>query len=144
MRKKVVLICDSDRATVRSLSAEFQLAGLNVETAFDLESAVAQMDQRLPDLLCVDLELSSPEGLSVFQMLSTDQLAARVPGIALVRRIDEEVLVRTASMCVYPVARDAQASRWIDCLTEELLGTARRDVARRAADDDGGFEGSCG
>jgi CheY-like chemotaxis protein len=143
MRKKVVLICDRDRATVRSLSAEFQLAGLNVETAFDLESAVAQMDERLPDLLCVDLELSSPEGLSVFQMLSTDQLAARVPGIALVRSMDESVVLRTGGMCVYPVAREANAKRWVDCLAEELLGTARRDVARRTADDDG-FEASCG
>jgi CheY-like chemotaxis protein len=143
MRKKVVLICDRDRATVRSLSAEFQLAGLNVETAFDLESAVAQMDERLPDLLCVDLDLSSPDGLSVFQMLSTDLLAAKLPGIALVRRVDENVLLRTGGMCVYSVARDANAKRWVDCLTEELLGAARRDVARRAADDDG-FEASCG
>lgn len=143
MRKKVVLICDSDRAQVRSLSEEFQLAGLNVETAFDLEGAVAQMDQRLPDLLCVDLDLSSPEGLSVFQMLSTDQLAARLPGIALVRRLDDEVALRTAGMCVYAVAREANAKRWVECLSEELLGTARRDVARRTADDDG-FETSCG
>lgn len=137
MRKKVVLICDRDRATVRSLSAEFQLAGLNVETAFDLESAVVLMDQRLPDLLCVDLELSSPEGLSVFQMLSTDQLAARIPGIALVRRIDESVVERTGGMCVYPVAREGQPSRWVDCLVEELLDAVRRDVARRSAEDDG-------
>ena len=143
MRKKVVLICDRDRATVRSLSAEFQLAGLNVETAFDLENAFGQMDQRLPDLLCVDLELSSPEGLSVFQMLSTDQLAARVPGIALVRGVDENVALRTAGMCVYPVARDANAKRWVECLTEELLGASRRDVARRTADDEG-FEASRG
>lgn len=143
MRKKVVLICDRDRATVRSLSAEFQLAGLNVETAFDLESAVAQMDERLPDLLCVDLELSTPEGLSVFQMLSTDQLAARLPGIAMVRRMDDDVALRTAGMCVYPVVRDANAKRWVECLTQELLGTDRRDVARSAADDDG-FETSCG
>ncbi|HEV7279922.1 MAG TPA: response regulator [Pirellulaceae bacterium] len=143
MRKKVVLICDRDRATVRSLAEEFQLVGLNVETAFDLESAVAQMDQRLPDLLCVDLELSSPEGLSVFQMLSTDQLAARLPGIALIRRMDDSVALRTADMCVYPVLREANAKRWVECLTEELLGAVRRDVARRTADDDG-FEASCG
>ncbi|GAA1751493.1 response regulator transcription factor [Aeromicrobium alkaliterrae] len=64
-----VLVVDDDPAIVRTLGINLRARGYDVETAADGRSALQVVEERLPDVVILDLGLPDLDGLSVLQRL---------------------------------------------------------------------------
>src|SRR3954469_25503903 len=72
MNTTSVLLVDDDPATCEMFRQALRLSGFVVRTATDGVSALAQLDEALPDVIVLDLDLPRISGLDV-----QDELLAR-------------------------------------------------------------------
>ena len=73
MNTRSVLLVDDDPATCEMFRQALRLSGFVVRIAADGVSALAQIDEALPDVIVLDLDLPQINGLDVH-----DELSARV------------------------------------------------------------------
>lgn len=66
-----VLAVDDDPAILRTLSINLRARGYDVETAADGRSALQIVDERMPDVILLDLGLPDIDGISVLTRLRT-------------------------------------------------------------------------
>ena len=95
---KTVLIADDDYELVEVLAMRCRQLGLNVLTAYDGMSALAMIDEKMPDLICLDVNMPLGDGLGVCEMMAPDQLLAAIPVIVLTGRSDHETVRRCRSL----------------------------------------------
>ena len=78
-----VLIVDDHPANLK-LAADVLLSeGFGVETAQDAEQARAILEQRIPDLILMDIAMPGMDGLTLTRLLKTQSRYQRVPIVAL-------------------------------------------------------------
>ena len=120
-QQKSILIVDEDRRLVTELSQHCQSIGLRVRTAFSVIMAMGELDQELPDLVCLDINMPSSNGLSICEMMATDEAAAKIPVIALSERKDDEAIRRSSTMCAYHVNKSVGSWRSMEPVIYELI-----------------------
>ncbi|HET9496513.1 MAG TPA: response regulator transcription factor [Chloroflexia bacterium] len=84
-----ILVVDDDRQIARLVSSYLQQAGYDVDTAYDGESALAQVHRYRPDLLILDLMLPDRDGWDVTRAIRADQSVADLPVIMLTARVED-------------------------------------------------------
>jgi CheY-like chemotaxis protein len=95
---------------------------LRVFEAYDAVTALPQIHAELPDFICLDVNLSGGSGLSLCEMLCTDERTARIPKIILTGRSDPETIRRCHTMCAYYVEKSPNVWDRVGPLLCELLG----------------------
>jgi len=83
--------------------------------------AVTELDEGLPDLICLDINMPSSNRLSVCEMMATDETAARIPVIVLSEDKTSETIRRCADMCAYHVHKSTDAWPRIEPVIYELV-----------------------
>lgn len=78
-----VLVVDDDPALLRTLTLNLRARNYEVETAGDGRSALQIVEERMPDLVLLDLGLPDIDGMSVLQQLHS---SADVPVLVLSAR----------------------------------------------------------
>ncbi|MDY7115105.1 response regulator [Halomonas sp. SSL-5] len=78
-----VLVVDDEPNIVLSLEFLMQQAGFEVVTAEDGESALARVEEGVPDLVLLDISLPGISGFDVLERLRGDPTHARLPIIML-------------------------------------------------------------
>ena len=78
-----VLVVDDDPALLRTLTLNLRARNYEVETAGDGRSALQIVEERMPDLVLLDLGLPDIDGMSVLQQLRS---SAEVPVLVLSAR----------------------------------------------------------
>ena len=79
MRQKRILIVEDDADVRRLYRTTLAMAGYEVEAAGDGVDALHLIENRLPDLIVLDLVLRSLDGVSVQQELAARSCTSQIP-----------------------------------------------------------------
>jgi DNA-binding response OmpR family regulator len=129
--QKSIFIADDDVQLVRALSLRCQTVGLKVRQAYDSVTALSQIHAEPPDFICLDVNLPGGNGLSLCEMLCSDDRTARIPKIILTGRSDPDTIRRCHTMCAYYVEKSPQVWDRIGPLLCELLGSDSQPLCAR-------------
>jgi len=94
MNAKTILIADDDEDIVTSLSKRCKHMGLKVTSAQTAYDALMSIRTTLPDVVCLDINMPAGDGLSICQMLMSDQDSLNLPVIILTGNKDVVTLRR--------------------------------------------------
>jgi CheY-like chemotaxis protein len=78
-----ILIIDDNPTNLKLASDVLLNDGFVVETAQDAEQAQAILEQRIPDLILMDIALPGMDGLTLTRRLKADNRFAHLPIVAL-------------------------------------------------------------
>ncbi|NQU25555.1 MAG: response regulator [Candidatus Nealsonbacteria bacterium] len=98
MTTKTILIADDDYELVEVLAMRCRQLGLNVLPAYDGISALRIIDEKMPDLICLDVNMPLGNGLGVCEMMAPDKQLASIPVIVLTGRSDDQTISQCRSM----------------------------------------------
>lgn len=120
-----VLVVDDDPAILRTLSINLRAREYDVETAADGRSALQIVDERMPDVVLLDLGLPDIDGISVLKQLRS---FTEVPVIVVSARSDPDDKVE---------ALDLGADDFVTkpFSIEELLARVRVTTRRTGAEE---------
>lgn len=118
---KTILIVHEDQQLVRTLAERCRDLGLAVQRAHSAYDAMAIMDERLPDLVCLDIHMPTGADLSICQMMATDREAAKIPVIVVSDRKDQRTVALCGDMCAYYLRRSETLMQRIEPVIEELI-----------------------
>jgi DNA-binding response OmpR family regulator len=118
---KKILIADDDCDLVHALAVRCRRLGLNVSCAHDAFSALSLVKTERPDMVCLDVDMPSGNGLSVCEMLSTDESCRSLPIAILTGKTDPATIMRCHSLCAYYVEKCPDVWGRIEPLIKELL-----------------------
>ena len=120
-----VLAVDDDPAILRTLSINLRARGYDVETAGDGRSALQIVDERMPDVVVLDLGLPDVDGVAVLKRLRS---FTDVPVVVLSARHGSDDKVEALDL-----GADDYVTKPFD--TEELFARLRAALRRRSAGD---------
>jgi CheY-like chemotaxis protein len=98
-------------------------AGFEAQTATTPLDAIAQMVAHPPDLLCLDVNLPTGNGLDLCEYLVRDSAAPQLPVIVLTGQADRETVLRAASLHTRYLHKSPDVWRRLHPLIEELLSS---------------------
>ena len=116
-----VVVADDDHDLVQLLSERFSSLGcsvIGVNTSLDAVNAIHRVQ---PDMVILDVNMPTGSGLSVCEMMATDERLRLVPVIILTGCSDERTIRRCHDMLVFYVQKGADVWSRIDPLVRELL-----------------------
>jgi CheY-like chemotaxis protein len=85
LETRFVLIADDDEELARHFAFRCQAAGMKARTAKNAVAAVEYLEECVPDLIIMDLELEAFDGLTLFQCLKSHDETRHIPTIVLCR-----------------------------------------------------------
>ncbi len=121
MTAKSILIVNQDRKLVNKLTRRCRQLGFAVRKAHSAFAALKAMDEELPALVCLDINIPTGNDLSLCQMMETDEHAARIPVIALAHIHDEVSVRRCGQMCAYHLRKTSNVDIRLEPFISELL-----------------------
>ncbi len=121
MSDKKILIADDDRDLAHSLELRCQQMGLEAFTVFDAMAALTVAHREQPDVICLDVRMPAGNGLSVCEMLKSDEKLASIPVIMLTGHTDEDTVRRCHGMCAYYVPKCPDLWPRVEPLLRELV-----------------------
>ncbi len=86
-----VLIIDDDRRTADSLGAQVGVLGHTVAIAYGPRMAMHQLQEVIPDVILLDLNMPGVNGLEVLRFLRRDPPTASVPVIVITANDSQEM-----------------------------------------------------
>src|SRR5690606_12294723 len=89
-----VLVVDDQPANLRVVSALLERQGYEVAIAEDGEAALAQAEERAPDLMLLDMMMPGMDGFGVMEEIRLRALLPRVPVVFLTAAQDRALLLR--------------------------------------------------
>ena len=119
-----VLAVDDDPAILRTLSINLRARGYDVETAGDGRSALQIVDERMPDVVILDLGLPDVDGVAVLKRL---RAYTQVPVVVLSARHESDDKVEALDE-----GADDYVTKPFDM--EELLARVRAAMRRSGSD----------
>jgi DNA-binding response OmpR family regulator len=119
--EKVVLIADDDRNLVHALALRCGQLRLKALCAYDAFSALSLIKSQRPDMACLDVEMPAGNGLSVCEMLTSDEACRSIPIAIVTGRTDPDTIIRCHHLCAYYVEKCPDIWSRIEPLLKELL-----------------------
>lgn len=119
---KTILIAEDDPELRRVLVHRCESLGLVVLDSQDAMTALSCVDFARPDLVCLDVGLPHGNGLSVCEMMSTDQRLRDIPVIILTGRTDRNTQKRCMEMGAFYIPKSVEIWTELKPLLCELLG----------------------
>ena len=121
-RQKTVLVADDDPVILSALTRRLQRLGFQVMRSPDASHALLGVSKMLPDLLILDINMPSGNGLAVCEMMACDRRCAHIPVIVHSVLNDEAVKRRCKRLGAHYVEKSARSWREIKSLVESLIG----------------------
>jgi CheY-like chemotaxis protein len=132
-----IIVVDDDRHTARYMADMLRMLGHTVITLYTPRSAMRQLNEVVPDVIFVDINLPGIDGLEVCRYLRRDPTTAEVPII----------VVSANGETAYKEAAAAAGSNLYlvkPVMLEDLEGALTRVVAGQNLDSDFGSPDSPG
>jgi DNA-binding response OmpR family regulator len=125
MTKQRILVVDDDRELAESIAMRCRNRGWDAEAAYTSLSAVVSMVSHPPDLLCLDVNMPTGNGLDLCEYLVPDLGTPRTPVIVLTGATDQETMqrvkrLRTRYICKSPDLWDRLRPAMEELLSEEI------------------------
>ena len=118
-----ILVVDDDRDFAESIAQRCRSAGFAAAIATTPLDAIAQMTAEQPDLLCLDVNLPTGNGLDLCEYLVRDQATPQIPVIVLTGQSDRETVFRAASLRTRFLLKSPDIWRRLEPVIEELLSS---------------------
>jgi DNA-binding response OmpR family regulator len=122
--QKAVLIADDDRELVNVIAMRCRRHGLKVLCAHDAFTALSLAKSKMPDMVCLDVEMPAGSGLSVCEMLVSDEACRSIPVAIMTGRTDPDTIIRCHNMCAYYIEKCPDVWTRLEPLLTEILGPA--------------------
>lgn len=90
MAARDVLVVDDTRDCLVILRSMLEGSGFEVRTAQSGADALAQIEERIPDVVLLDVMMPGMSGLEVVERLRADHATARIPVILVTARSDDD------------------------------------------------------
>ncbi|MBI2480336.1 MAG: response regulator [Planctomycetia bacterium] len=120
-QQKNILIVDDDPELVEVLAECCRHIGLFPRTAHNTLTALARIEERLPDLVCVDVMMPTGDGLMLCEMLSSTFQKLGIPIIVLTGRKDPEIVLSCRDLCANYVHKSGDVWSRIEPVIYELM-----------------------
>jgi CheY-like chemotaxis protein len=91
VERRSVLLIDNDVDFLAALDIRCQFLGMEVRQAATLLAAAAAIEDRLPDVICLDVDLPTGNGLQFCRMLHDDSRTESIPVVILTGQGKPEV-----------------------------------------------------
>ncbi|MCA9187219.1 MAG: response regulator [Pirellulaceae bacterium] len=91
---KRILILDDDRDFSDMVAARCRKLGADVATAHTPLEAMELLGQRMPDLICLDVNMPTENGLNICEYLGSSPHTKHVPVVILTGRADGQTVRR--------------------------------------------------
>src|SRR6185503_2529603 len=98
MTTERILVVDDDREFAETIALRCRGLGFDVETACTPLAAIASMIAHPPDLLCLDVNLPTGDGLDLCEYLIHDFAEPQMPVIVLTGQTDRETIFRAVQL----------------------------------------------
>ena len=100
-----VLIADDDADIVDLLTLRCRECGLYVDSANNAMTALGKIEEMLPDVVILDIDMPYGNGLSVCEMMASHAALRAIPVIILTGNTSEETVRRCHQMCAFYVLK---------------------------------------
>ena len=121
MSAERILVVDDDHEFAESIAMRCRGLGFEVETAGTPLAAIASMVAHPPDLLCLDVNMPTGNGLDLCEYLVRESAAPQVPVIVLTGQTDRETIFRSASLRTRYLYKSPDVWERLRPVLEELL-----------------------
>jgi twitching motility two-component system response regulator PilH len=74
-----ILIVEDDRRTAQSLANQLKVLGHTVAISYGPRMAIQQLNQVIPDVIFMDMNMPGVNGLEVLRFLRRDPITSKVP-----------------------------------------------------------------
>jgi len=121
MHEPTVLIADDDMAMIRLLRTILEPMGVTVQEAHNAVAALVMINRAPPELIILDVNMPSGNGLSVCEMLATDARLSSLPVIILSGEDGDRIRMRCQSMRARYVKKGPEAMEQVRQLVSQTL-----------------------
>ena len=122
MKHRKILVVDDDRQFAETIALRCRSHGWSAETATTPLEAVVSMVSQPPDLLCLDVNLPTANGLDMCEYLARNATVPQRPVIILTGQTDSDTIRRTSRLQAHYVRKTTDLWQRLKPLMEELLG----------------------
>ena len=116
-----ILVVDDDHEFAESIAMRCRDLGFEAETASTPLAAIANMVAHPPDLVCLDVNLPTGNGLDLCEYVVRDSTAPQIPVIVLTGQTDRETIFRSASLRTRYLHKSPDVWQRLRPMIEELL-----------------------
>jgi CheY-like chemotaxis protein len=117
MHRKRILIVEDDADLRRMFRTVLSMSGYDVEEAGDGVEALQLIENRLPDLIVLDLVLRALDGVSVQQDLASRALTRHIPIVVVTGSTIDTTSLDVACVLNKPIMPDELVRTVKHCLT---------------------------
>jgi len=121
MTSERILVVDDDREFAESIARRCRDLGFDVDTAATPLAAIASMVAHPPDLLCLDVNLPTGNGLDLCEYVVRDSNRPPMPVIVLTGQIDRETVFRSTSLRARYLHKSPDVWQRLRPMIEEFL-----------------------
>jgi DNA-binding response OmpR family regulator len=121
MSSERILVVDDDREFAESIARRCRGLGFDVDTATTPLAAIASMVAHPPDLLCLDVNLPTGNGLDLCEYVIRDSQRPQMPVIVLTGQIDRETIFRSTCLRARYLHKSPDVWQHLRPLIEEFL-----------------------
>ena len=118
-RYPVVLIVEDDPATREMYRSALRMAGLSLVVAADGVAALHQIDEAVPDVVVLDLDIPHVNGIAILEELAASPRTAGIP-VLVVTGTDWQLPRAPAAVLPKPVAPDTLVARVRDLVRRRV------------------------
>ena len=122
MVKRRILVVDDDREFAQSIALRCRSIGFEADAAFTPLAAIVKIGSRYPDLLCLDVNMPSGNGLDLCEYLIRDASKPARPVIMITGSSDEATFRRSLLLRTRYVRKSPNFWQRLQPVIEELLG----------------------
>ncbi len=121
MGQRNILIADDDQDLVTALTRRCNALGLKVDSASNAMSALGKIEENRPDLVIMDVNMPSGNGLGVCEMMANHEELSSIPVIVLTGHCDPETIRRCHTFKAYYIKKGGDVWKHVEPLLHTLL-----------------------
>lgn len=121
MTVKQILIADDDQDLLQLLSVRCSQLGLDVITCSDAMDALANADYYAPDIALLDVRMPGGNGVSVTEMMATDERLSHTSVIVMTGDPNEKIQQRCQEIDAQLIKKDQEIWTRLEPLLKALL-----------------------
>jgi two-component system copper resistance phosphate regulon response regulator CusR len=121
MKTERILVVDDDQEFAESIAMRCRGLGFEAETASSPLAAIAKIIAHPPDLLCLDVNLPTGNGLDLCEHVVRKSTAPQIPVIVMTGQTDRETILHSARLGTRYLHKSSDVWQRLRPLIEELL-----------------------
>lgn len=131
-RTKLILVVDDEPAVVQALGKRCEQLGIRVRKAHNAVEAmtVINEEEEPPDLMLVDYNMPGADGLTLCEMVRSDEACKALPVVLLTGQDNDETRRRCKQTGAHYVRKDVDAWEVLEPLIRRLIGLGSGGATR--------------